>query len=161
MLPCFIVIPIIAISAFAIDISHSVNVHDGLQSATDAAAIAGARDLIDRQKTATIDNDALCAAGLRFADGQPVTNQTPGCAIVPTWGFDNATNSGTVVVDGTKTISNLVSGWTSRNNTDNIKTHSVAEAWRSVTGVNANQVFPLAVSLDTLISHNGVSLHQA
>lgn len=63
-------------------------------------------------------------------------------------------NNGQCLVNANETIQNLFAGIIGRP-TDVVTTQSIASAYTNVSGVNANILFPIAVSLDTIVGHNG------
>lgn len=149
LLPAAILVAVIGIGAFALDISHNVTVRSELQSATDAAALAGAMDLLKDETKNNAENTAAQVAEANSADGKSISNSTDGCTLITEVSpWDNSTNSGTVQVDGTVTINNMFAKLFGHN-TDQIQAHSVAQCWRSVTSIRPNEGFPLMVSLDT------------
>lgn len=147
--PAAILIAIVGIGAFAMDISHNVTVRTELQSATDAAALAGARDLLEDRTLANADATALDVAEQNTADGQPVSNNTQGTQVFSTSDFDRPNLTGTVDVNAERNISNLFAKLFGHK-TDPVTTHSKAQCWRSITGVKPNYMFPLTVSIDTM-----------
>ncbi|HEY9792160.1 MAG TPA: pilus assembly protein TadG-related protein [Candidatus Obscuribacterales bacterium] len=158
LIPAVILLFIVGIGAFAMDISHNVTVRTELQSATDAAALAGARDLLQDNTINNASNDALTVAGENTADGLAVSNGTPNDSVTEVDQFDAANQTGTVTVDGSRQIHNMFSSLFGHSS-DTVNTHSVAQAWRSVTTIYPNQAFPMMVSLDTT-QGNQIPLYQ-
>lgn len=85
---------LIALAAFGIEFKHQQTAQQQLQKATDAAALAGAEMLWSdgtydiNSNTYTPDSGntvvtqkALAVAQLNIAEGEPVSNNTPGCTI--------------------------------------------------------------------------------
>jgi hypothetical protein len=158
VIPAAILLAIVGIGAFAMDISHNVTVRTELQSATDAAALSGARDLLLDNTMTNAPNDALTVAAENTADGVAVSNGTPGTSVTESDQFDTVTQTGTVTVDGSRQIKNMFSS-VFGHPTDTVNAHSVAEAYRTLVTVYPNQTFPLMVSLDT-VNGNPVPLYQ-
>ncbi|GEM_PF-910042 len=149
LVPAGILMAVIGIGAFALDISHNVSVRSELQSATDAAALAGAQDLISASTERNADTTALLIAAANTADGTPIDNATTKTTVTSeTSPWDNSTDSGTVQVDATVSVTNMFAKLFGHNS-DDVHGHSMAKCWRSVTGIRSNEGFPLMVSLDT------------
>jgi hypothetical protein len=149
LLPLAILLAIVAIGAFAVDISHNITVRSELQNATDAAALAGATELLKPETENNADFSALQVAEANEADGKPVSNSTPGRSITVQPGtWDNNTNSAIFDADSQCTINNVFARMFGHG-TDTINTHSRAQCWRSIIGIPANSGFPLIVSADT------------
>lgn len=149
LIPALILLVVVGIGAFAIDTTHNITVRSELQNATDAAALGGGRDLIDPATENNADSTALEVGKSNTADGKSVSNETPGVTITSQCSsWDTSDNSATCTVDATQTINNLFAKIFGHAQ-DNITTHSVAKAWRSVTGIRPNTGFPLMVSIDT------------
>jgi Flp pilus assembly protein TadG len=149
LIPALILIIVIGVGAFAIDTTHNMTVRSELQNATDAAALAGARDLIDVKTENTADSTALDVASQNKADGKDVSNTTRGVTVTSQCSsWDTSNNSATCTVDAQQTIGNVFAKLFGHA-TDNVNTHSVAIAYRSITGIAPNYGFPMMVSIDT------------
>lgn len=114
-----------------------------------------------------VQNSVVAAASRNYSDGHVVSSN----AGVTLCSFGSATNfyapnvsgnsgvpsnNGQCLVSGTETIRNLFAGIVGHP-TDNVTTQSIATAYATVTGVNANTLFPIAVSVDTIVAHDGNS----
>lgn len=143
----------VAFGSFGFDISHAVTVREQLQSATDAGALAGARDFV---KTAPpfiptsfdediAKRDALTVTALNFADGKPVSSSDNETKVTAT---TNVTTSPfTVTVTATRRVRNIFARFFG-NEGQEITTTSTAAAWRDIKTLHPNQALNLAVSLD-------------
>lgn len=143
----------VAFGSFGFDISHAVTVREQLQAATDAGALAGARDFV---KTAPpfiptsfdqdiAKRDALTVTALNFADGKPVSASDDETKVTVT---TNVTTSPfTVTVTATRRVNNLFARYFG-NQGQEITTTSTAAAWRDIKTLHPNQALNLAVSLD-------------
>jgi hypothetical protein len=149
LLPLAILLAVVAIGAFAVDVSHNVTVRSELQNATDAAALAGATEMLKPETENNADFSALQVAEANEADGKPVSNSTPGREItVQPGSWDSSTNSATFDADAECTINNVFARIFGHP-TDQLKTHSRAQVWRSIVGIPPNSGFPIIVSADT------------
>jgi Flp pilus assembly protein TadG len=149
LLPLAILLAVVAIGAFAVDVSHNVTVRSELQNATDAAALAGATEMLKPETENNADFSALQVAEANEADGKPVSNSTAGRQItVQPGSWDTGTNSATFDADAEATINNVFARIFGHP-TDTLTTHSRAQVWRSIVGIPPNYGFPLIVSIDT------------
>lgn len=89
--------------------------------------------------------------------GVTLTSPSPASSFYAPDNYSNTgipANNGQCMVQAQETIQNLFAGIIGHP-TDPVTTQSVASAYTAVTGVQANTVFPIAVSLDTIVGHNG------
>lgn len=143
----------------AVDIGHNVTVRTELQSAADAAALAGAQDFITNTTWNQADNDALNTAAVNHADGKAVGNSTPNTLVtVQTEAPANAAAPGYCQVNTQMGINNLFAKLVGHYS-DKVNTTATAVAYPSLKTVNPNVLFPLSVSIDTLVGHT-VPLYQ-
>lgn len=91
------------------------------------------------------------AAGVSLTSPSPASNFY---VSDPFTAKDIPGNNGQCIVRATETIKNLFAGIIGRS-TESVVTQSTASAYTSVTGVNPNTVFPIAVSVDTVVGHSG------
>jgi Flp pilus assembly protein TadG len=152
-----LILGVIGIGAYACDISHNVSVRAQLQNATDAAALAGAKDLVIPNQEGMTEADAEAVAEANLADGEPVSTATPNTE-VEVQSLPTATG-GECQVTAHKQINNYFARIFGHN-TDPVDVTSTAIAYRSVTSVRPNSLFPMVVSIDTLNGHT-VPLYQS
>lgn len=148
------------VGSLAIDFFHMHSVQTELQSATDAAALAGAQDLYlhpDR-----IESHALATAALNYADGRKVSSseQNTKVTVKITQPYVSG-STGQVQVTATMLVNHVLAPIVGHS-TDNVTATSVAGRVYTLKRVYANQMFPLAVSWDER-GPDGVRLmdHQA
>jgi Flp pilus assembly protein TadG len=149
LMPAAILIAVIAIGMFALDVSHNITVRSEMQNGADAAALAGAQDLIDPKTESQCPVDALQVASSNIADGTGMTNDDRS-TVIANYTMDSSNNSGTCTVDANRTITNMFAKLIGHP-TDDIGVKSAAIGYSSVTSVDPDQMFPLAVSLDTTV----------
>lgn len=142
-------IGIIGIGALASDLTHNVAVRTELQTATDAAALAGARALIDPNTAALASYYATTVASQNKADGTAVQTDSNGSLVEVDVEGEGVDTIGTVTVTAHRPISNWL-GSIFGHPTDTITTVSRAEASQTTAAVNSNVLFPLAVSIDAV-----------
>ncbi|MBI4534605.1 MAG: hypothetical protein HY711_11730 [Candidatus Melainabacteria bacterium] len=156
-----VLIPLtLALGAFVFDLTHMVTVTGELQSAVDAAALAGARDLtIDYSKCAA---DALTIAGHNFANGHPVANTSPETTVVVETTPPTSLYAGHVKVTASIAVHHFLARIFGRDS-DVLTLSAVAGTGGTLRAIGPRQTFPLAVSIDTVPRDNdvpGVPLNQ-
>ena len=177
LLALFVLVAVFTIGVLGLDIVHNTTSRTSLQNATDAAALAGAAQIVQESVnpsnfqswsypnyTYTVSGSDVQTAALNRAasnnsDGHSVSSAsnvnlnvvyTPAAAAadgVPT-------NNGTCAVTATQTILNMFAGIVGAP-TAPVTTTSQATSYITVAGVNPNVTFPIAVSLDTVNGHDG------
>ncbi len=156
VMPAAILLGVVALGMLAMDITHNITVRSELQSATDAAALAGAQDLVTSQMSSQSYNaavqDALAVGQQNTADGRPVSNTSQNTTVTAQAMPDLLPNQATVQVDAQMTISNMFAKLVNHPS-DPVTVQSKALASGSITGAWGNQLFPLAVSIDTTKGH--------
>lgn len=148
LLPAAILICVIGIGAFALDVSHNVTVRTELQSATDAAALAGARALLEEKTAKNCESDALSMAEKNTADGHPVSNTSSDTEVTASSQNTAMESQYSCSVQANTSIQNMFAKLFGRER-ETINTASHAIAARSITGIPYNAGFPLAISIDT------------
>ncbi|MBS2006905.1 MAG: hypothetical protein JST01_07690 [Cyanobacteria bacterium SZAS TMP-1] len=141
------------LSSLGMDIAHGALVHSQLQTAVDSGALAGAYELEDASPTAdalkTAGNSASVITAANLADGQAVSNSTPGTVVK----VDVVSNAYTrsVTVTATRSVApifaRLFGGFSAP-----VSARAVATVSKGLSEVNSNQVYNLAVSLDCIPS---------
>ncbi len=140
-----VIIIVIGLGALAVDIGHIQTVQGELQNATDAAALAGARDYVNGNE-ASADSDALAVAARNTADGKAVSPTTPHANVTVT-ASPPVAGEGSVEVNAQIQITDLLAPIFGRK-TETISARSQANYYPSVSGIFPNQMFPIAPSLD-------------
>ncbi|MBX9570950.1 MAG: hypothetical protein K2X77_18795 [Candidatus Obscuribacterales bacterium] len=140
---------ILAVGAIATDVTHNVSVRTELQTATDAAALAGARALTDPDTQGAASYYATQTAAQNKADGSLVATDGNGSTVDVDVEMGGENTIGIVTVTANKPISNWL-GSLIGHPTDTITTVSRAEASQTTFQVNSNVLFPLAVSIDAV-----------
>jgi Flp pilus assembly protein TadG len=135
--PLILIAGVGILGMFALDVVHSVLVHTELQSAADAGALAGAQDLILASTSGNAIADATNIAALNTADGKSCTG-----AVV-------SIQANTCTVELNQPITNFCGYFVGQPQTT-ISVLSTAGAYSSVTAVDGNTLFPIALSWDTL-----------
>ncbi|MBI4532546.1 MAG: hypothetical protein HY711_01255 [Candidatus Melainabacteria bacterium] len=133
----------VGLGSFAVDFAHVQAVRTQLQSATDAAALAGAQDLYTNLANAA--THALQLAAANTADGRAVSNQSPGTTVAIQVTPPDPINDGQVEVTAQMNIRHLLASIFGRNS-DTIYSRSVAGRSSTLRRLNSGQGFPLAVS---------------
>jgi hypothetical protein len=144
LLPVAIFIAVIGLCGFAADISHIALVRAQLQSATDAAALAGAFDLVSTRDKARARNSALSVAAMNYADGICVTNNSAGANITVDIEDAPGVELGTCRVTATVPV---ISWWSAifGAHSHDVKTTSAAAASASVNEIAEGQCFPIII----------------
>ncbi|MBY0549338.1 MAG: hypothetical protein K2W95_18830 [Candidatus Obscuribacterales bacterium] len=146
LLCSFVFMGILGIGAFAADVSHNVTVRSELQNAADAAAMAGARALINEDTAPLAEYNALEVARINSADGKSVTNDETGSVSID-FPPPDANQIGVCKVTASREIKNWLSS-VFGHPTDTITAVATAAASQAANRINANMLFPVAVSLD-------------
>ena len=127
---------------------HSPNLqynNGSIQTAVQAAVVASG------QQNYSDGHIVASTAGVTLTSPSPATN----FYISNNYGAqDMPDNNGQCFVNATEVIKNLFAGIFGHN-TDPVTTQSLASAYTTVTGVNPNVAFPIAVSIDTIVGHGG------
>jgi Flp pilus assembly protein TadG len=147
---CMIICAVIGIGAYATDIAHNVTVRTQLQNAADAAAIAGAKDMVIPNQQQMADSDAEAVAAANLADGEPVSATTPGTEVDINASPTN--DGGQCQVDAHKEIDNFFARIFGHNKSP-IDVTATAIAYDTVSGVRQDSLFPLVASIDTPNGH--------
>jgi hypothetical protein len=177
LLALFVLVAVFTIGVLGLDIVHNTTSRTSLQNATDAAALAGAAQIVQESvnpsnfqswnypdytytvTSADVQAAALNRAASNTSDGHPVSSAsgvnlnvvyTPAAAAAAGVPFNN----GTCSVTATQTILNMFAGIVGAP-TAPVTTTSQATSYVTVAGVNPNVTFPIAVSLDTFNGHDG------
>lgn len=145
----FFLLGILAVGSIAADVTHNVSVRTELQTATDAAALAGARALTDPDTQSLASTYASNAAAQNKADGSAVATDGNGSTVDVDVELGGEDVIGVVTVTASKPIANWL-GALIGHPTDTITTISRAEASQYTNQVNSNVLFPLAVSIDAV-----------
>lgn len=135
------------LAAIATDTNHVIAVQAELHSATDAAALAGAQELWFNLKEAAPQAYRFAAAN--YADGNPVSNSTPGTNVLVSVVEPTSTKPGKVTVDASCRVNHMFASLFGRQN-DVIHSHSTAGTEGELYLLSANQAFPIAVSIDAV-----------
>ncbi len=138
------VLVVVGLGALAVDLSHVQAVQGELQNATDAAALAGAQAMVSDPSNA--DADATAVASENTADGRAVA-QGSGCNVNVTVLPVDSMGDTSVEVDASMTVHHALARIFGRLQ-DSVGARSTAVYYPSVTTLYANQVFPIAPSLD-------------
>jgi Flp pilus assembly protein TadG len=143
-----ILIAVIAIGALAADVSHNITVRTELQNAADAAALAGAKALVNPSTSYNAEQYALQVAAANNADGKPVATDDK-CTVFTQIELGSPGEVGSCQVTASRTINNMLASIFGRP-TDTITVVSKASASTSVVSVEEGILFPLAVSIDAV-----------
>lgn len=143
----------VAFGAFGLDISHAVTTREQLQLATDAGALAGAKNFIKTVPPFTptsfdsdlAKRDAFAVTAANTADGRPVSIYDANTQVSVT--CNTVTSPFSVTVTATRRVNNIFARLFG-NDGQEITTKSTAAAWRDVKTLHPNQALNLAVSLD-------------
>jgi hypothetical protein len=144
-----ILIALVGLGALAADIYHNITCRTELQSACDAAALAGARCLVSQQTSRDAETHALLVAQTNQADGRKVSNQSEGTTVLVSVSQGGQGEKGSCTVESSMRIRNWLGPLFGRR-TENIHAIAKAAASTNVTRVASNMLFPLAVSLDVV-----------
>ncbi len=136
-----------AVGAIGYDLAHVVTAQNELLNAVEAAAIGGAQSLSDGAQMA--EYHALETAERNFADGDPVSNGSPGTTVVAVAQDPDIQDPGFVEVSAERVVEHRLARIFSRA-TDTVVARAVAGAGGPARKVSSNQLFPLAMSIDTV-----------
>lgn len=156
LIPCAILLAILGVGAFSSDIAHNVTVRAQLQSATDAAALAGAASLVDPETAPLASYNATKLASLNQADGLSVATTNPNTSVDVQIDTSVAGEHGTCRVTASQPIQNWLAAMFGHS-TDTVSVTSTAAASSTVGKIAGNIMFPLAVSLDAVPSTRTIS----
>jgi hypothetical protein len=176
-----ILLGIIAVGAIGLDIAHNVTTRTAEQSATDAGALSGAAYIAQNSTGATdslgpppvgqdqstsfgqssnAQTTGVNVTGNNTADGKQL-NAGNNCTVTASTVPPSAPtaksspypgNNGQCQVSSVMQITNMFSAIFGRK-TESIPVQSTATAYNTAIGVNPNQLFPIAVSIDTQGGH--------
>jgi Flp pilus assembly protein TadG len=145
-----LIIPILfGIGAFGLDMAHYSAVKGELQKAVDAAALAGAASLVEEPDQC--ENHALSVAEMNTADGRPVSNLSDSTTVTVEVMPCSDTEVGYVTVTANMAIRHMFAPIFGRE-WDIVTTSSRAGTYGTLTQIAADHAFPLAVSIDTVVS---------
>ena len=147
-LTCLGLFVVLVAAHYMINMGHLMMVRQELQSAVDAAALAGASSLNDTPDA--VESAAISVASENYADGVPVSTQSPGIQIKATAVAGDHIIPGCVKVAATREIQFFGGPFCGLPDSANITTVAMAGTAGSVTTVNQDQLFPLAVSIDVI-----------
>lgn len=144
-----LIIPVILMAlmfgSMAMDVSHVVSVRQELQSAVDAAAMAGAQSLSTAPES--VEHHAREVCRLNYADGTSVDNASTPMVVSVTVVPSTVTTPGTVRVTAEVTSSNILAKLFN-NHTTQVRASALAGGTGPLAQMNGTTLFPLAVSLD-------------
>ena len=151
----FAVLACIAFGSLGSDFAHLVKVRQELQTAVDAAALAGVKELAVNIPSSTniqnAQNYATSVAAANSVDGQSVSSSSPGTRVSVIVSANTSPRK--VTVQATRQTQNFFAALFGSNPTTSVS----AVATAGVTGMQmlyANQAQPLAIAIDT-IPNNG------
>ncbi len=157
VLYAFAFLSVLVLSSLAVDITHRVAVQDGLQHAVDAAALAGAQQLINNGSAQTAKSAAVSIATANTVDNIAITDNPPATAVAVS--VNTTANPKTVTVTVQRTMINLFASLLNHP-TSQVTASATASASQGLSTVNPNQVGTIAVSLDYVPS-SGPEQNQA
>lgn len=137
------------LGSLGVDFMHILAVKEELQNATDAGALAGARELWFHLENA--EPYALQVTAQNQADGRPVSNSSEGTHVVCTVTAPQGNTPGEVQVEATMRTRHILAPIFLRGS-DEVRVLSVAGTSGQLWLLNANQAFPIAVSIDAVPS---------
>lgn len=144
-----LIIPVILMAlifgSMAMDVAHVVAVRQELQSAVDAAAMAGAQSL--STDSASVERHAREVCRLNYADGTAVDDSKTPMDVSVTVVPSTVTKPGTVRVTAEVVSSNLMAK-IFNNHTTRVRASALAGGTGPLAQMNGSTLFPLAVSLD-------------
>jgi Flp pilus assembly protein TadG len=152
VIPLLLLFIAILAATFSFDYAHGLLVREQLQNATDAGALAGAYELT---KTVLADTDKANAD--LYARQVLAKNSADSAAVQATSGttvtveVNSSTSPRTVTVTVTKLVGNMFARLIGAN-TMPVSATSTATVVKYIKKVKPNQLYPLAVSLDTIPS---------
>ncbi|MBY0547906.1 MAG: hypothetical protein K2W95_11460 [Candidatus Obscuribacterales bacterium] len=144
-----LIIPVILMAlmfgSMAMDVSHVVSVRQELQSAVDAAAMAGAQSLSTDSQS--VERHAREVCRLNYADGTSVDDASTPMDVSVTVVPSTVTTPGTVRVTAEVTSSNILAKLFNHHTTK-VRASALAGGTGPLAQMNGTTLFPLAVSLD-------------
>lgn len=144
-----LIIPVILMAlmfgSMAMDVSHVVSVRQELQSAVDAAAMAGAQSLSTAPDS--VEHHAREVCRLNYADGTSVDDASTPMDVSVTVVPSTVTTPGTVRVTAEVTANNILAK-IFNNHTTQVRASALAGGTGPLAQMNGTTLFPLAVSLD-------------
>ncbi len=150
LIPLLLLFIGILAAIFSFDYSHGLLVREELQNATDAGALAGAYELTKAVLTDTerknADSYARQVTAKNRADGASVAAASSGTTV--TVKVDSTSTPRTVTVTATKVVGNFFAKLIGAS-TMPVSSTSTASVLKGIKKVKANQLYPIAVSLDT------------
>ena len=156
LIPSTVLLLVLGVGAFSADVAHNTTVRAQLQSATDAGALAGAAALSNTETAYSAAYNAAQVTGLNDSNGVKVASTSPGTNVQVSIDTNVAGERGVCTVTATQTIDNWLASLFGRP-TDVVEVTSTAAASQTVSGVAANMLFPLAVSIDAVPTHKSIS----
>jgi Flp pilus assembly protein TadG len=147
-LTCLGLFVVLVVAHYTVNMGHLYMVRQDLQAAADAAALAGASSLYDTPDA--VESAALSVASDNYADGLPVSSQSPGTQVTATAFSGDSIYPGCVKVAVTREIQFFGGAFCGLPDSTSITTTAMAGTAGSVTTVNQDQLFPLAVSVDVI-----------
>lgn len=154
-----------ALAGAAAIVQNSINPNNGFASSNDNWQSPYLQYNDGAIETA-VQNAVVNSAANNYSDGHTLTKangvslSSPSPAnnfyvSNPYTNKDIPGNNGQCLVRATESIKNLFAGIIGRP-TENVDTISRASAYTTVTGVHPNTLFPIAVSVDTIVGHSGM-----
>jgi len=162
LLTCAGLFVVIVIAHYVINLTHLMMVRGELQDAVDAAALAGSGYLY--RSPEDVEKAALAVAAGNFADGLRVSSQSPGTQIRVTTLPSDGIFPGCVKVEARRQIRFFGGALCGLPGSTAISASAMSGTAGSVTSVNQDQLFPLAVSVDAVpmsrtMAENSLSTH--
>jgi len=152
LLVCAAVMIAMMLGCIALDVAHVISVVTELQNATDAAALAGARDIDIDDELA--EERSLRAAALNLADGRPVSNDVLDRSVWVRVKRTDRLSPGFVEVRATATVYHILARILGRPS-DTVSTTAIAGPSGTISYVKANRAFPIVVSIDAIPRNDG------
>lgn len=155
---------VVVFACLSVDVVHNVSTQSQLQTAVDAASVAGADQLTSQPPTATqvqtATNYAVNVAGNNKADGITVTNSGNTSVNVV---VDTSVTPAMVTVTATRNMNDIFSGMFGQKSSTVFAT-ATAAAHQVPLGINPNQLNNIALSLDYIPTsgpQSGYSFNQS
>lgn len=142
-----LIVIVTSVTCLGIDYSHLVAVRTQLRNAADAAALAGAEQLLKAPDTCVAHAEKVAA--LNLADGQNLQDSGDTISVVAEMTPPTTTHVGKVTVTIEMVAKNLIAPMFAREK-DKIRVVAVAGGAGQIVKTFQNIAFPLAVSLDAL-----------
>ncbi|MDZ4834599.1 MAG: TadE/TadG family type IV pilus assembly protein [Candidatus Melainabacteria bacterium] len=149
VIPLLLLFISIVIATFSFDYAHGLLVREELQNATDAGALAGAYELT---KTVLTDTDRTNAEA--YARKVMEKNRADNASVAVASGttvtvtINSSATPRTVTVTVTKTVGNVFARLIGAS-TMPVSSTSTASVLKAIKKVKPNQLYPIALSLDT------------